>query len=435
MKMDWLKTLKDYAEKHPIVVMRFVDDEWNALINSRGGVHEFTTAKPHSLFNGVAVPSLCLIVGISEVQEWIYFGLLKSKATITTLESRVKISRATKIEPSSVKKMISILTDGRHATNLASRLKDNKSVKLLSSKLSSYLVDRLASFSSNHSGLRAVAESLSVPKKFNGNAALQEDAIQTALAVFGLTLKDSALMVELVNGKETALGHVSIKINEDGVIEHDAKSIPQYMLIQSDVTGRALFESRDGGEQLEVFTANRRELELCLGVDLIYVNLTKRNVVMLQYKMLEEHRTQADEKTDWIYRPDNQLEKEIARMKVFAIENAPGPQEYRLSPDVFYLKFVKRNARLTNGAIIIPLNHFEKLRKDPALKGPKGGLRLSYQALNGQYLRQTSFLGLVKCGYVGAYAQTTEYIKVYIDEILNGNKAVIAAIQNAKVNT
>jgi len=54
---------------------------------------------------------------------------------------------------------------------------------------------------------------------------------------------------------------------------------------------------------LEVFTANRRELEHCFGVDLIYVNLTKQNVVMLQYKMLEPS-SKSDDQTDWVYRPD-----------------------------------------------------------------------------------------------------------------------------------
>ena len=37
---------------------------------------------------------------------------------------------------------------------------------------------------------------------------------------------------------------------------------------------------------------------------------------MVQYKMLERHRQ--GRKTDWIYRPDRQFEKEMDRMKRFS---------------------------------------------------------------------------------------------------------------------
>lgn len=272
--------------------------------------------------------------------------------------------------------------------------------------------------------MRAVAESLSVPKRFRGNAALQEDAVQTALAAFGLTSNDQALKVELVEGRATALGRVAIM--EDSVVEHDARSVPGYSLIQSDVTGRAVFQK--GEDQLEVFTANRRDLEHCFGVDLIYVNLTKQNVVMLQYKMLEAAKKSGDI-TDWVYRPDSQLDVEIARMSVFATAHSPGPKEYRLNPQVFYMKFVKRDALLGDGGIIMPLDHFEKVRADKSFRGPKKGLRLSYKTLNGSYLRQTPFLDLVKCGYVGAHAQTSDEFRVLIESILDGNKAIVAAIQ------
>ena len=427
--MAWLDALKEHSERHPIVILRFADEEWDILSNSRRGVNEFTTAKPHSLFENAKVPAPCLILGKSGREERLYFGLLTSKSALTTLESRVKVSRAVAIAPSSEGQLISLLTEVSHARNLADRLDAKQQVTVLSPKLSSHLIDRLASISGNAGGLRAVAESLSVPKRYKGIAALQEDAVQTALAAFGLSSNDQASTVELVKGRATAISRVGIM--EDSVVEHDARSVPGYALIQSDVTGRALFQR--GDEQLEVFTANRRELEHCLGVDLIYVNLTKQNVVMLQYKMLEPN-GKVDEQTDWAYRPDAQLDEEIARMQAFSSQHSPGPKEYRLNPEIFYLKFVKRDAALADGGIITPLDHFAKLRMDPVLKGPRKGVRLSYRALNGQYMRQTPFLDLLKCGYIGAHAHTTQHISLLIDEILDGNKAVIAAIQ-AKVGS
>lgn len=428
--MNWLVALKKYAERHPIVVLRFSDEEWENLLNSRRGANEFTIAKPHSFFDNVRVPAPCLILGKSDLQEGIYFGLLSSRSAITTLESRIKVSRAVAISPSSEAQLLSLVTGAPHAKNFADRLAGGHPVALLSSKLSSHVIDRLASISGNNGGLRAVAESLSVPKRFKGNAALQEDAVQTALAAFGLSTSDQASTVELVEGRATALGRVGIM--EDSVVEHDARSVPGYSLFQSDVTGRAVFEK--GEEQLEVFTANRRELEHCLGVDLIYINLTKQNVVMLQYKMLEPG-GQKDEQIDWVYRPESQLVKEIARMKAFGSRHSPGPTEYRLNPEVFFLKFVKRDAALADGGIILPLDHFEKLRADPAFKGPRSGVRLSYRALNGRYLRQTPFLDLLKSGYIGAHASDTKHIRVLVHAILAGNRAVITAIQQAKATS
>lgn len=422
--MNWIDMLKDYSERHPIVVLRFSSDEWELLVSSRRGVNEFTIARPHAQVSEVKVPVPCLIIGENGSQEQICFGLISSKSPITTLDSRLKVSRAVSILPASTVGIASLVTEAPYTKNLATRLQPGQSVSLLSPKLSSRLIEKLAAIQANKGGMRAVAESLSVPKRFKDIDALQEDAVHTALAAFGLTASDQASSVELVEGRSTALGRVAIM--EDSVVEHDARSVPGYSLIQSDVTGRALFQK--GDEQLEVFTANRRDLEHCFGVDLIYVNLSKQNVVMLQYKMLEAA-GKVDEQVDWIYRPDDQLDIEINRMKAFAVAHAPGQKEYRLNPQVFFFKFVKRDAFLGKGGIITPLDHFEKLRSDPSFKGPKKGLRLSYKSLNGRYLRQTPFLDLIKCGYIGAHAKTATDLRVLIEAILDGNKAVVAAIQ------
>jgi len=422
--VDWVDSLIAYAEQHPIVVLRFSTDEWESLINSRRGVGEFTIALPHALVSGIKAASPCLLLSNHDDVEQVLFGLVSSKSPITTLESRIKVSRSVVISPSSMAGLMALVTDAPHARNFASRLQSAKSVSLLSPKLSSHLIERLATIASNKGSLRAISEKLSVPKRFKGNEAHQEDAVQTALAAFGLSSGDRAIRVELAEGRSTALGRVAIM--EDSVVEHDARSISGYMLIRSDVTGRAVFIK--GEDQLEVFTANRRDLEHCFGVDLIYVNLTKQNVVMLQYKMLEPVRKN-DDQTDWVYRPDRQLDAEIARMNAFAAAHEPGPNEYRLNSQVFYMKFVKRDSSLGDGGIITPLDHFEKIRTDPSFKGPKQGLRVSYKSLSGRYLRRTPFLDLIKCGYIGAHAQTASDLRVLIEAILDGNKAVVAAVQ------
>ena len=84
------------------------------------------------------------------------------------------------------------------------------------------------------------------------------------------------------------------------MVEHDARHMPGYDLVESHLTGRAVFTRND--QRLEIYTANRRDLEHVFGVDLIYLNASRQNIVMLQYKMLEPLRK--DGETDWIYRPD-----------------------------------------------------------------------------------------------------------------------------------
>ncbi len=213
---------------------------------------------------------------------------------------------------------------------------------------------------------------------------------------------------------------------EDSAIEHDARRVPGYDLIESHLTGRAVFIKND--ERLEIYTANRRDLEHVFGVDLIYLNATRQNVVMLQYKMLEPVSDEGD--TDWIYRPDKKLDVEIRRMRKFAVTHPPRPHEYRLNPTVFYLKFVKRDGAIRGGGIITPIDHFEQLRIDPACKGPRGGLRISYDGLAGRYMRQGAFLDLLRSGYIGAHAETTQHLKTLVDAVLSKNRAIVAAIHS-----
>jgi hypothetical protein len=150
---------------------------------------------------------------------------------------------------------------------------------------------------------------------------------------------------------------------------------------------------------------------------------------MVQYKMLEPDRQ--DVETDWLYRPDGQLHKELFRMRLFSETHAPGPLEYRINPQVFYLRFVRRDAELGQSAVIMPIDHFEVLRGDPACKGPRGAFRISYDALDGRYLRQDGFLELLQSGYIGAYARKTRDLTRLITATLNRNRAIVAAVQSS----
>ena len=421
----WLEKLKNLVQQKPLVVFQFSDWSWSRLQESRRGANRFTFARGHDLFEYVRFPTPCLLFGKDADRTEVYFGLACSRSAVTTLESRIKVNRALRIRPSSKSEILQLVKDKGHYRNLQRRLTSQESVIALSPKLSVHLVEKLAAIESNHGPMRTVISSLSVPKYYRGMEAMQEDAVQMALRAFGLSHDDLAISLELARGQGTALSRVNIM--EDSVVEHDARNVPQYDLISSDITGRAVFQKNH--ERLEVFTANRRPLERVFGVDLIYLNKTRQNIVMVQYKMLEPD-NRINDNSDWVYRPDSSLESEIGRMRMFSKNHPPGQFEYRLNPQVFFLKFVKRNGALSNAGIILPVDHFERLRADPSCKGPRGAVRISFNSLAGRYLRQGPFLDLIRAGYIGANAETTAYLEDLVQAVVDGDRTVVAAIQS-----
>ena len=388
----WLEDLCQHVEAKPCVLLRLDESDSERLSGSRGGFNEFTLARTHDLLSDIKPPTACLI--FNATPDWMRLhgeqphaniGIVSSRGPITTLDTRIKVKCAVRITPASANDLLGLLGATPQATQLRKKLETNAPVVVLSPKLSRAVIEVLAAIPSNRPALQAVAESLHAPRRFTSFSAVQEDAVQTALEAFGLGASYRAEQVELIEGQSTALARIPLMedalaergpledltqlrrtpLIEDAVIEHDARSLPGYSLTSSDQTGRAVFKK--GLETLQVITANRRDLEHVLGVDLIYLNLAKRNIVMVQYKMLDPKRRDG-QPTDWLYRPDGKLAEQIAKMKRFAAEHAPGPLEYRLNPQVFYLKFVKRDGVLRNGSIITPIDHYEQLVADPACR-------------------------------------------------------------------
>ena len=423
MSEDWLGILERTVRTRRLAVFRFHGEEWYRLRESRRGLAEFTTARSHDLLDELQAPTACLILGEDEVDAQAHFGLVSSRAPVSTLESRLKVTRAQEIQLPQNTDHPRLVTRKPHSTGPQRLLDSNDSVVVPSSELSAHLVRALAELEPNHGAMRVVADALASFKGYGDMASLQHDAIQTALRAFGLSTDEPATSLDLIGGEETTLARVSIL--EDAVIEHDARHVPGYILTGSDLTGRATFLRNS--EKLEVYTANRRPLEQTFGVDLIYLNLTRQNIVMLQYKMLERNET-LDGK-DWIYRPDDRLESEIERMRRFQQEHSPNTHEYRLNSEVFYLKFVKRDNISKNASITMPIDHFQRLRKDPTCRGPKGGFRISFNSLAGRYLRQNAFLDLIHSGYIGAHSETTENLRILVEAVVQGGKAAVAAIQ------
>ena len=248
----WLDDLKKYAEQHPIVLMRFTEDEWAELAargNASGG---FSIARSHGVFEKVKPPAPCLIIGTNfpeygePVDERTYFGILATKQVVTTLESRVRVSFVKEIIPSSVSSLAGLVTVEPHAARFADALTNSNGVVVLTAKLSSHLIEKLSEILTNTVQMQAVAEGLSARRRFDGNVSLQADAIKTALAVIGVSGYHEAISLDSSDERPTGLKQY--KIREDTVIEHDARFLPGYDLVESYVTGRALFRHKGGDD-------------------------------------------------------------------------------------------------------------------------------------------------------------------------------------------
>lgn len=435
--MDWLETLTDLVASSNLVIFRFPDDEWGRIAYSLRSWHRispFTIARSHALLDRFSVPTVALLFGEGPIGTEAFLGLVKTKHAVSTLESRVKVVSVLPIYISTEHDLLQLVTKRGFNTKLRNSLRLKESVVSLGPELSVHVIERLAASEDNHNAMRSVVSALSSPKTYSSNSALQQDAISLALKAFGKSPTDSATLVQTTGDRETALARVDhvkheyVKIYEDAVIEDDARNVPGFTFVRSDRTGRAIYHS--GKDTLEIITANRLDLEKAFGVDLVYLNAVKQSVVMVQYKMLEPHRK--GRKTDWIYRPDRQFEREMERMKRFSKSHAPGPLEYRINPQVFYLRFVRRDAKLGKVTATIPIDHFEVLRDNPECRGPRGGFRISYDTLDGSYLRQEAFIELLASGYIGAHAKTTAHLETLIREILNGNRALVAALHTTR---
>ena len=413
-------------------LLRLTSEQLDALRETRHGAKRFSLNFPHKDARAGRKQSLVL-VSILGAKRGLRIGLIRSVGSTATFDSRVLFDFISPISPASLEALLRQVTQPSLRSALANLTRSEDAFQAISPKLSERLVELIAADPINAPMLRSILVRLDRPKRFETARALQQDALGLALKAFGAVEGAEAISLS----GDSALG--TVRLQEDAVIEHDARWIPGWRLADSDVTGRAVFTRPDA--RLEVFTANKRALEELLGVDLIYLNVDRGALVMVQYKMMEPgqrvHRRFEKNQTiwesedrEWIVPIDEQFKEELQRMMTFDKDLSPdGP--YRLNSGAFFFKFVKRHAGINSAGIMLSLGHFEKLMKEGNTSGPRGGLRVSYRDLDGHYLRSEPFVDLVSSGYIGTRGATTAHLLALINAALSGGRAVVAALQSS----
>ncbi len=419
--MNTAGKIANWVQKKPLILIRF--DE--AFSESLQGFEHLTMAKPHTTFREFKLPTLCLL----EIQEGdgtkCYMATAIRKRRVSTFESCLTIKKLRPLQPDSLQAIKPLITDSRMKRLLVDRLPEEGAIKGLSPKLSSHLVEILAANSENQAALDTALTLLPSLRRVMNIKWAQEDAIRLAVAAFVIRSHPIPDQVVLKRGASSSLGLVGAHLYEDNVVRSDASRLPGFDLISTDVTGRAVFQK--GDERLVIYTANKLPLEEMLGVDLIYINETRGNIVMVQYKMLKEV-IQSNDTRDWIVRSHKQLRKQIASMRLPELVDSVA--DYRLSRNPFFFKFVKRKVvDDKTQSFLVSLDHLNHLLADPESKGPKGGVRVSFKTLDGTYLRETDMLGLIRSGYVGTHKAETTILAEMIREAAQGNKAVVLGWQ------
>lgn len=387
-------------------------------------------------------PLVCFVVSAGKLT---HIGLGRRGARAGTGLSRLNIDQAEELsEPVSIRRILNRLPK----RNAASVRKRFESGGLLTEKGFSAVVESIRQLAPQASTLlerfsqarERRIQRLSV--KARDNLAQQKEALLTALSIAGLS-RDPVQEWTPSDGTPVSFldGLPSVRLREDPMVVNDLQNLPGFEVIKTYPYGAAVFESEETSERLTVILANRLPLEEQTGTDLIYFNETYQSFVMVQYKAMER----ADRKSGtplYLYRlHDAQLKEEIDRMDaVLGTLKACAPNTdiggFRLTENPFFLKLCPRlvfnpdDVGLVPG-MYLPLDYWKLLENAPGIKGPKGGLRITYENAK-RHFDNTAFTTVVSKAWVGTTPSQSQVLQDVIRTTLKTGKAVAIAIKPKK---
>jgi hypothetical protein len=403
-----------------VTLLRVSTQHWRLIRETKLGGNRFSLTFPHEVARKARSKSFVLIA-VSGDEAGLYVAFVTSVQATATFDSRVAFDACQAIQPDTVDELLNSIREPALQKGVRNLSHSDAPLQAISAKLRARIIRGVADIPENRVALDRIIARLDQPTHFDNARALQQDALNLALRAFGINEGASEVFLD----GDTALGRV--RLYEDTVIAHDARWLPGWRFDQSDLTGRAIFRKRDA--ELEVFTANKLPLEELFGVDLVYLNVKRGSVVLVQYKMMDAQSRAAPEDQEWLVAIDGQFRDELNRMERFDRDLSDG-RPYRLNSGPFFFQLVKRDAAANSAGILLSKGHLDQLLADGQLTGPRGGLRISFQALDGHYLQGEAFVELVRSGYIGSRGATTAHLQSLIEAALAGGRAVVAAIES-----
>lgn len=285
---------------------------------------------------------------------------------------------------------------------------------------------------------RAVAEAERPRLRVEGGLEVFErDAIASALQVWGGPTFRKKILREAVTagGAEPTAPFLrrleTVSVREDPQISHDQITFPGMEVAQASAVGSVLL--RGEGGYLTILNCNRQPLERTVGVDLIYYNHRFESFVLVQYKRMAEGEHGA------VYRPQNdhnhreELDRMITTDRMLRALPKPrhsGTDTYRLSGRPFFLKLCESKAKVALDAgmvsgMYIPLELWRQLLKSPAVRGPRGGITVTWD--NARRLNNGEFTNLLRNGWIGSAAGESKELSRIIEDVLAAGRMLVLA--------
>ncbi|WNM30874.1 hypothetical protein RKE30_10870 [Streptomyces sp. Li-HN-5-11] len=215
---------------------------------------------------------------------------------------------------------------------------------------------------------------------------------------------------------------------EDHLVTHDTRAMLGWL---SEETNHVAWrEFHEHGRTLLVANANRTAAERLLGCDIIFYNVSRHSLVLVQYKKLDAER-------GGFYYPkgDRNLAKELVRMRSldrYAEMQAWPGDEQRLDPSPSWIKLCHPRSVLPHTTEMIhgmyfSRRQFESLRDDARLKSEKtGAVRFGYKNVPG-YLDNTLFARLVETGQIGTAGTSTDLVRQQVIRSFRGQRNLVFA--------
>lgn len=236
---------------------------------------------------------------------------------------------------------------------------------------------------------------------------------QTELAPFLRTVREGATGTSEASTIRHDAAHFADWIPQDGII-HDVIEF---------------YDPANSAKRVTVLYADKERQERVTGTDLVYYRAHHPGYILVQYKRMR-HDPDAPSGKRWSYRPDKYLHEEIKRMRGLKVSaGAEKSDQWRLSPDPFYVKLVEdRRARPTGERLApgmyLPLGFFEILLENPKIRGPRGGRAIGWHNAD-RWLSNTKFIELMIDGWIGSTGPMTDNLTELLALTLQADRGAV----------
>lgn len=394
--------LIEFIEKKRIIIYQINEYSIDLFIDYMYTNSDFSFSINKEMCKGISACSFVLI----STKEKLYLAWLKRKKSSTTLDYSIHLNQITELDFNLQYLYENVSEDVKRKiySSLGSQL--FRLTKKSSLEVFDILPDKIKDKMKN------ILENNNSSQQF----LMQFDAIKFAMSIAKMDkffLKD----LHVKDNSDSMLEQIGFRLYEDNIIAQDIYE-PSFSqdeeLVKYSERGTGKVTFKNYFEELSIYTTNRMPLENALGVDLIYINHIHKNIVMVQYKMLEK------ESENWVFRVDSHFKTQVQKMNAVLKElskSGSTEKDYRLNSNPFFLRFIKRH-QINNDIVsfIISLEHYQEMESSSIMNVSNSeNKKISYEMMNKHYIGKQEMEGLIRGGYIGTYASDTEIIQKVIE--------------------